>query len=49
MARLRGIAGYLALFHKAFPDAKDPISPENLGLAIGAYERTLVTPSPFDA
>jgi cytochrome c peroxidase len=49
MSRLKGIDAYPALFHKAFPDAKDPISPENWGLAIGAYERTLVTPSPFDA
>jgi cytochrome c peroxidase len=49
MVRIKAIAGYPALFRKAFPDAKDPVNAENWGLAIGAYERTLVTPSPFDA
>jgi cytochrome c peroxidase len=49
MTRIKAINEYPDLFHKAFPDAQDPITPENWGLAIGAYERTLVTPSPFDA
>lgn len=49
MARLKAIPGYLPLFQKAFPDAQYPITPENWGKAIGAYERTLVTPSRFDA
>lgn len=49
MTKLKTIPGYPALFAKAFPDAKDPVTPENWGKAIGAYERTLVTPSPFDA
>lgn len=49
MAKLKAIPGYQALFAKAFPNDKEPVTPENWGKAIGAYERTLVTPSPFDA
>lgn len=41
--------GYEAEFRRAFPDDPEPVRPENWGKAIGAYERTLVTPSPFDA
>jgi cytochrome c peroxidase len=48
MARLKTIPGYPPLFAKAFPTDADPVTPENWGKAIGAYERTLVTPSPFD-
>jgi cytochrome c peroxidase len=48
MAKLKAIPGYLPLFRKAFPKDTDPITPANWGTAIGAYERTLVTPSPFD-
>jgi cytochrome c peroxidase len=49
MAKIKAIPGYGDMFHKAFPADKEPITPENWGKAIGAYERTLVTPSPFDA
>ena len=49
MAKLAAIPGYPELFAKAFPNEKEPVTPENWGKAIGAYERTLVTPSPFDA
>lgn len=49
MNRLKAIPGYAALFQRAFPGEKDPITQENWGMAIGAYERTLVSPSPFDA
>ncbi|HLI14167.1 MAG TPA: cytochrome c peroxidase [Alphaproteobacteria bacterium] len=48
MAKLKSIAGYRALFAKAFPGEADPETPANWGKAIGAYERTLVTPAPFD-
>lgn len=41
--------GYAAEFSQAFPSDPEPVKPENWGKAIGAYERTLVTPSPFDA
>lgn len=49
MARIEAIPHYREMFRKAFPGANDPLTPENWGRAIGAYERTLVTPSPFDA
>ena len=49
MAKIKAIPTYPEMFRKAFPADKDPITPENWGKAIGAYERTLVTPSPFDA
>ncbi|HEU5273930.1 MAG TPA: cytochrome c peroxidase [Xanthobacteraceae bacterium] len=48
MAKLKAIPGYAPLFDKAFPGQSDPITPDNWGQAIGAYERTLVTPSRFD-
>jgi cytochrome c peroxidase len=41
--------GYAVEFAQAFPNDQEPVKPENWGKAIGAYERTLVTPSPFDA
>lgn len=49
MSKLRSIPEYVRLFHAAFPKDADPVTPANWGAAIGAYERTLVTPSPFDA
>ncbi|HZP87990.1 MAG TPA: cytochrome c peroxidase [Burkholderiales bacterium] len=47
-ARLRAIPGYRAMFEKAFPGEAEPMTAKNWGLAIGAYERTLITPAPFD-
>src|SRR2546428_6962860 len=49
IARLSAIPGYVELFRKAFPGEDDPMTAENFGRAVGAYERTLVTPSRFDA
>ena len=49
IAKLKAFKAYQVMFKKAFPDDKDPITTENWGKAIGAYERTLVTPAPFDA
>ncbi|HVX15002.1 MAG TPA: cytochrome c peroxidase [Pirellulales bacterium] len=48
MAKIKAIPGYAELFSKAFPDQSDSVTEENWGVAIGAYERTLVTPSRFD-
>jgi cytochrome c peroxidase len=48
MARVKAIPGYTALFHQAFPGEADPISVDNWGKAIGAYERTLISRSRFD-
>jgi cytochrome c peroxidase len=46
--RLRAIPGYRPMFEKAFPGEAEPVTADNWGLAIGAYERTLLTPAPFD-
>jgi cytochrome c peroxidase len=46
---IRAIPGYRPLFEKAFPGEKDPITYDNFASAIGAFERGLVTPAPFDA
>ena len=39
---------YVADFRAAFPDDKDPITFQNVGVAIGAFERTLQKPSRWD-
>ena len=46
--RLSGIKMYSDMFKAAFPTEKQAITYENLGKAIGAFERTLLTPSRFD-
>jgi len=46
---LKGIPGYAPLFAKAFPQDKQPITYDNVGKAIGMFERGLVTPSRWDA
>jgi cytochrome c peroxidase len=46
---LEAIPGYAGLFRKAFPGETRPVTIANFAKAIGAFERTLVTPSPFDA
>lgn len=48
VAVLKSIPGYLPLFKAAFPEGADPVSYDNMAQAIGAYERTLVTPGRFD-
>lgn len=46
--RLKGVPTYIELFKAAFPNDKDPLTYTNIQNSIGAFERTLVTPSPFD-
>lgn len=46
--RLRALPGYRPLFEKAFPGQAEPVTAENWSKAIGAYERVLLTPAPFD-
>jgi cytochrome c peroxidase len=46
---LGSIPGYAPLFAAAFPDEENPITYDNVGNAIGAFERTLMTPARFDA
>lgn len=45
---IASIPGYRPLFEAAFPGDEDPISYDNMARAIGAFERRLMTPSPFD-
>lgn len=45
--KLRAL-NYTPVFERAFPNEKDPVSAENWAVAIGAFERTLLTPAPFD-
>jgi cytochrome c peroxidase len=47
--KLKEIMGYTPLFEKAFPREKDPVNVDNFSKAVGAFERTFVTPSRFDA
>ena len=47
--RLGQIPGYAPHFKAAFPGEAEPMTAQNMAKAVGAYERTLVTPSPFDA
>ena len=49
MNKLKAIPGYQAAFQAAFPTDQDPIQSKNWGLAVAAFERTLVTPAKFDA
>ena len=42
------VLGYQSWFEKAFAGDAKPLSADNWGKAIGAYERTLLTPAPFD-
>ncbi len=46
---LYGIPGYVDVFTAAFPGEEQPITFENFGRAIAAFERGLVTPSRWDA
>jgi cytochrome c peroxidase len=49
VAVLRSIPGYAPMFEAAFPDEDAPITYDNMARAIGAFERTLITPWRFDA
>jgi len=46
---IKSMPGYVSLFQAAFPWDKDPVNYNNMALAIGAFERGLVTPSRWDA
>jgi cytochrome c peroxidase len=45
---LKSMPEYVSAFKKAFPEAKDPVSFDDMARAIGAFERRLVTPSRWD-
>ncbi|MDZ4727783.1 MAG: cytochrome-c peroxidase [Leptospira sp.] len=46
--RLKEDAEYPALFSKAFPNAQDAVTYDNLAESIAAFERTLISSSRFD-
>ena len=48
LGRLKESPEYADLFKKAYPDDALPITFKNMGRAIGAFERRLLTPSRFD-
>lgn len=48
VALLQTVPGYVEGFRAAFPDDKEPLTIDNVGRAIAAFERQLVTPSRFD-
>lgn len=48
MERLEKDNDYKQMFAAAYPGEKKPITFENMRKAIGAFERTLITPSKFD-
>ena len=45
---IKSIPEYPRLFAKAFPGEPDPVTYDNFGKAIGAFERKLLTPSRWD-
>ncbi len=48
VAMLKSMPEYVAAFQRAFPGKKDPVTFDNAALAIGAFERKLLTPSRWD-
>lgn len=45
---LKSIPGYADMFKAAFPGDKAPITYDNFAIAVGAFERKLLTPAPID-
>jgi cytochrome c peroxidase len=45
---LKSMPEYVSDFKAAFPGEKDPVTFENMAMAVGAFERKLVTPSRWD-
>ena len=48
VSRLAATDDYPPLFAEAFPEDAEPLVYANIGRALGAFERTLLTPSRFD-
>jgi cytochrome c peroxidase len=48
VAALRRVEGYVDAFKKAFPREANPVTFDNVGTAIGAFERGLITPARWD-
>lgn len=45
---LKSMPGYVDAFKAAFPGQADPVTYDNFGKAVGAFERKLLTPSRWD-
>jgi cytochrome c peroxidase len=45
---LKSIPGYVDAFKAAFPGEADPVTYDNFGKAVGAFERKLTTPGKWD-
>lgn len=48
VAVLKSMPEYVEAFQRAFPGEKDPVTFDNMAIAIGAFERKLVTPARWD-
>lgn len=48
VSRIKAIQGYTEWFNSAFPGQAEPINYHNIASAIGAFEKSLITPSRFD-
>jgi cytochrome c peroxidase len=48
VATLESIPEYVQAFKLAFPDDKKPVTYDNMGIAIGTFERGLLTPARWD-
>jgi cytochrome c peroxidase len=46
---LRALPGYQSVFRAAFPGQRQPVTLENVAIALGAFEQGLVTTSRWDA
>jgi cytochrome c peroxidase len=49
LERIASMPEYVDWFKRAFPDEAEPLTYANIANAIGAFERTLMTPDRFDA
>lgn len=49
IAVINSMPEYVSAFQAAFPGQASPVTYDNLGIAIGAFERKLTTPGRFDA
>lgn len=48
VAVLKSMPEYVKAFQAAFPGEKDPVTYQNFAIAVGSFERGLVTPSRWD-
>ena len=48
VAVLQSMPEYVTAFQRAFPQGREPVCLDNVGIAIGAFERKLLTPARWD-